>query len=219
MTLRRGETVKRIPTSDGPRRSTGMRSRFTATLRRPADAQSDCRAFVMFPKAVSDRLPRRGRTSVEGTVNGRAFLATLEPDGLQGHWMRLDDEFMTALGIRVGDKLVFDVAPVEHEPEPEVPTDLRAALAASPAASAAWNDTTTIARVDWIHWITTAKQARTREQRIANACNMLASGKRRVCCFDPSGFYSKAFSAPLEATERKVSTPTKRRARSVRSTK
>jgi hypothetical protein len=28
---------------------------------------------------------------------------------------------------------------------------------------------------------------------------MLASGKGRVCCFDPSGFYSKAFSAPKAA--------------------
>ncbi len=28
---------------------------------------------------------------------------------------------------------------------------------------------------------------------------MLASGKRRVCCFDPSGFYSKAFKAPQPA--------------------
>jgi hypothetical protein len=29
---------------------------------------------------------------------------------------------------------------------------------------------------------------------------MLAAGKRRVCCFDPSGYYSKALAAP-EAAE------------------
>jgi hypothetical protein len=28
---------------------------------------------------------------------------------------------------------------------------------------------------------------------------MLASGKRRACCFDRSGIYSKAFSAPKAA--------------------
>jgi hypothetical protein len=50
--------------------------------------------------------------------------------------------------------------------------------------------------MDWIHWITSAKQAKTRAKRIRDACAMLAAGKSRVCCFDQSGFYSKAFRAP-----------------------
>jgi hypothetical protein len=29
----------------------------------------------------------------------------------------------------------------------------------------------------------------------------LAAGNKRVCCFDNSGFYSKAFSAPQAAVE------------------
>ena len=36
-------------------------------------------------------------------------------------------------------------------------------------------------------------------RRIQNACDMLASGKRRVCCFDRSGIYSKGFRAPKAA--------------------
>ncbi|MDX1529484.1 MAG: YdeI/OmpD-associated family protein, partial [Gammaproteobacteria bacterium] len=51
-----------------------------------------------------------------------------------------------------------------------------------------------------IHWITSGKREDTRVRRIATACDMLASGKRRACCFDRSGMYSKAFSAP-EAAE------------------
>jgi len=57
----------------------------------------------------------------------------------------------------------------------------------SPPARATWEATTTIARIDWIHWIESAKQAKTRASRIADAADMLASGKKRVCCFDPSG--------------------------------
>jgi hypothetical protein len=53
--------------------------------------------------------------------------------------------------------------------------------------------------VDWIHWITSARQPATRSKRIADACDMLASGKRRVCCFDSSGHYSKTFAAPEAA--------------------
>ena len=63
----------------------------------------------------------------------------------------------------------------------------------------AWEATTTLARVDWIHWITSARQAKTCAKRVNDACDMLKAGKKRVCCFDPSGYYSKAFSAPEAA--------------------
>src|SRR5690606_29710331 len=95
-----------------------------------------------------------------------------------------------------GDTVRVQIAPADPEPEPAVPEDLRQALAGSAAAAATWNDTTTLARVDWIHWIESAKQAKTRARRVQNACEMLAGGERRVCCFDQSGFYSKSLSAP-----------------------
>lgn len=44
-----------------------------------------------------------------------------------------------------------------------------------------WSDITPIARRDWIAWITSAKQPETRARRIQNVCEMLATGKRRVC--------------------------------------
>ena len=50
------------------------------------------------------------------------------------------------------------------------------------------------------HWITSAKQSETRTRRIKNACLMLASGKRRPCCFDRSSFYSKSMRAPKAAS-------------------
>ncbi|MDQ9170771.1 YdeI/OmpD-associated family protein [Oxalobacteraceae bacterium R-40] len=91
--------------------------------------------------------------------------------------------------------------PVELEPEPDVPADLREALEASPESRTTWNGTTTIARLGWIHWIASAKQEKTRKKRINDACEMLALGEKRVCCFDPSGYYSKAFSTPQIADE------------------
>jgi len=82
-----------------------------------------------------------------------------------------------------------------------VPADLRNALAAAdPKTRAIWSDITLNARRDWILWVNSAKQQETRARRIKNACSMLAAGKRRVCCFDRSGFYSKSMSAPKAAT-------------------
>ena len=99
----------------------------------------------------------------------------------------------------MGDVVTLEVGPVKQEPEPQIPSDLQDALAASTEARRLWDETTTIARLDWIHWITSAKQPRTRAKRIIDACDMLGSGKRRVCCFDPSGLYSKALRAPEAA--------------------
>lgn len=176
-------------------------SHFQTKLLRPAEPRDASWAFVMLPAEVSARLPRRGRTSVEGTLNGQAFNATLEPDGRLSHWLKVDGGLREAAGAAVGDMVTLEIAPVAREPEPELPPDLRRALDDAPEARAAWDGTTTLARVDWIHWIESARQAATRAKRVAEACDKLASGKRRVCCFDPSGYYSKAFGAPDTADE------------------
>src|SRR5690606_40298915 len=47
------------------------KSRFKAKLLRPAaSSKADAWTFVVLPKSVSEKLPRRGRTTVEGTLNG-----------------------------------------------------------------------------------------------------------------------------------------------------
>lgn len=178
-----------------------QQERFEATLLRPAKQNGDVSwAFVLLPKEVSEKLPRRGKTTVVGRINGRPFQATLEPDGQLSHWLRVDKELQMNAGVKAGDTISLEIAPIEEEPEPEIPEDFQEALILNPKAQSVWHETTTIARLDWIHWITSAKQLKTRTKRIKDACDMLASGKKRVCCFDPSGFYSKAFHAP-EAAE------------------
>jgi hypothetical protein len=170
---------------------------FEATLLRPADSgQGESWAFVVLPKHASDKLARRGRTTVNGSINGVAFQETLEPDGQMSHWLKVSARLREAAGANFGSVVVIEVIPLEQEPEPDLPADLWEALQASPDALEIWQTATTVARLDWIHWVSSAKQATTRAKRIADACEMLAGGKRRVCCFDPSGYYSKAFKAP-----------------------
>jgi len=179
---------------------TTKKSRFTATVLRPADSgKGRPWGFVVLPKSVSAALPRRGRTSVEGTINGAPFRALLEPDGQLSHWLKVDAALCKAAGVAFGEEVTIELAPMAQEMEPTVPPDFKKALAASPEARRVWEATTTVARIDWIHWIETAKQAATREKRIKSACEMLASGKKRVCCFDPSGYYAKNLSAPKAA--------------------
>ncbi|OIP99802.1 MAG: hypothetical protein AUK35_05495 [Zetaproteobacteria bacterium CG2_30_46_52] len=172
---------------------------FQAKLLRPANTDDDVWAFIILPKDASAKLPRRGRTSIRGSINNQSFQATLEPDGQQSHWLRIDKTLLETAGVTFGDLATFEITAVEIEPEPAMPADFQVALAAAPQAREVWENTSTLAHVDWIHWITTAKQDKTRAKRINEACDKLASGQKRVCCFDPSGFYSKALSAPKAA--------------------
>jgi hypothetical protein len=183
--------------------------RFKAKLFQPAmesarpradqSEKTDSWTFLVLPKNASAKLPSRGITPIEGTINGFPFQATLEPDGQKSHWLKVDRKLSKSAGADAGDMVTLEITPAGKDTEPEVPTDLRKALAADPKSRALWSDITPNARRDWIHWITAAKQPETRARRIKNACSMLAAGKRRVCCFDRSGFYSKSLSAPKAA--------------------
>jgi hypothetical protein len=174
--------------------------RFKAKLLRPAEAATGSSwTFLVLPRNASAALPTRGITTVEGSINGYPFRATLEPDGQKSHWLKVNKKMREGAGAEVGDVVSLEIRSVEREPEPQVPADLRKAFAAAPKALALWADITPVARRDWIQWITSAKRPETRARRVENACQMLAAGKRRVCCFDRSGFFSKSLGAPKAA--------------------
>jgi hypothetical protein len=176
--------------------------RFKAKLFRPVESKrSDSWTFLIVPKNASAKLPSRGMTAIEGTMNACPFHAILEPDGQKSHWLKVDRKLSEAAGADAGDVVALEIAPAIKEPEPEVPEDVRKALAAAATKTrVVWSNITPIARRDWIQWIASAKQEETRARRIKNACSMLAAGKRRPCCFDRSGLYAKNMSAPKAAS-------------------
>ena len=185
-----------------PMGSAAAKVRFKARLHRPASPKGAAWSFLVLPAAASAKLPARGMVTVDGTLEGAPFQATLEPDGEGSHWLQVARSLREAAGARPGDTVALAIAPVETEPEPRVPADLRRALAGNQAARATWKDITAVARRDWIHWVTSGKKAETRVKRIAVACDKLASGSRRACCFDSSGRYSRGnMGAPQAAPQ------------------
>ena len=65
----------------------------------------------------------------------------------------------------------------------KVPTDLKKALNSSSAMLDAWNNLTSLARNEWICWITSFKKPETRINHIERACEELIAKKRRPCCW------------------------------------
>jgi hypothetical protein len=176
-----------------------VRLRFEAQLLRPATPKHASWSFLVLPAEASATLPTRGMVSVEGTFAGQPFRATLEPDGQGSHWLKVERALREAAGAQVGDRVALEIEPTAVALEPRVPADLRKALAAAPEAQAQWSTLTAVQRRDWIQWLDSAKKAETRDRRIASACDRLACGKRRICCFDRSGMYGKTAAAPKPA--------------------
>ena len=140
--------------------------------------------LLRLPKSASEKLPSRGMTMVEGTINGFRFQAALEPDGMGRHWFRIHKNLSEDADVDAGDTVTLAIEPAIEWPEPEVPEDLKEALVAAPKAQALWMDITPNARWDWIRWIRAVKTPETHQKHIEVALSKLNKGIRRPCCFN-----------------------------------
>jgi hypothetical protein len=175
-------------------RGTESTIRFTARLVQPKETEeAESWSCLTLPQNASAKLQLPGRTMVEGTMNGFPFRAALEPDGKGSHWLRVNQVLHDAAGAGGGDTVTVEITRVGEEPEIRVPMDLGDALGTVPLAQSLWAEITPMARRDWILWISSAKQPETRARRIEKACDMLASGKRRVCCFGGLNWLTKDY--------------------------
>lgn len=140
--------------------------------------------ILKLPKSASAKLPSRGMTMVDGTINGFQFQSALEPDGKGSHWFKFDKAMSKAAKADVGDTVKLEIEPVKEWSEPDVPADLKKALADKPQAKILWKEITPMARWDWIRWISSTKNVQTRKKRIGVALSKLNAGDRRPCCFN-----------------------------------
>jgi Bacteriocin-protection, YdeI or OmpD-Associated/Domain of unknown function (DUF1905) len=163
-------------------RTKGATIRFGATLTAVGTS-----TVLRLPETASKNLPSRGQVAVRGTINGVEFGTVLEPDGHSGHWMRVDDTLQHAAGLSVGDTATLDIEVTKDWPEPSVPPDLAKALAAAPQQiQELWNETTPMARWEWVRWVNATKNPDTRSRRVEVSISKMNSGKRRPCCFNLS---------------------------------
>jgi len=149
-------------------------------------------AILPLPRTARVTLPEGGEVTVEGVINTYPFQAVLEAAGARGLRLRVSRIMLAGAHAHVGDVAAVELTRVGKELETRVPAELRSALAAAPRARAMWEKTTPLARRDWVLWIITGKLAETRRIRVAKGCDMLASGKRRICCFPGLNWLMKA---------------------------
>jgi hypothetical protein len=154
--------------------------RFTATLQ-----TIDSSTILRLPEQASRRLPSRGQVAVQATIDRTHCAVVLEPDGLKGHWLKVDRDLQRAAGVGAGDRVSVCLEVTPDWPEPDVPPDLAAALTAAPQTIRdTWNDITPMARWEWVRWVNATANPATRQRRVEVSISKMDSGKRRPCCFD-----------------------------------
>ena len=66
----------------------------------------------------------------------------------------------------------------------KLPEDFATAIRAHDYALELWQDITPLARNEWICWVTSAKQDKTRAKRIVVGLDKMRGGMRRPCCWE-----------------------------------
>lgn len=169
--------------------------------------------ILTLPESASAQLPSRGLTMVSGTLNDIPFKTWLEPDGryasghTPSHWFRPEPTLLAAAGAVAGDTVHVALEPTKEWIEPDVPDDVKKALATSPNAEALWKEITPGARWDWIRWVRAVKTPETRQKHIDVLLDKLNKGMRRPCCFnrnlcsEPHVSHNWVLLDPIQRTE------------------
>jgi hypothetical protein len=135
--------------------------------------------FITMPKAASEKLPKRGRIAIEGTINGFAFKTSAFPDGGGSHQFMVNGTMRAGAKAAVGDTATFIIDAASDTLEVEIPDDLSAALKKSATAFAQWEKITPKAKAEWATWITSSKKKETRTARVGKTIERLAKGDKR----------------------------------------
>ena len=143
-------------------------ARFTARLE-PIEGGT----FVVIPAEVVEALQATGRTSVVGTIDGHALRHQFMPYTFEGVGrqvvMAVNKATREAIGKDAGDTVEFDLERDERSrsADVEIPPELAEALAADPAASAAFDALAPSRRREHADHVAEAKRPETRLRRAA----------------------------------------------------
>lgn len=174
------------------------------TVRFSVELAPDPEPNLPVPVPVTKALGVGEPVMVEGMLEGFPFRAILEKDGPGGYRLKLSGDLVKAVGAQAGDFLAVEVTRVGDEKEVRNPADWSEALSQAPAALALYEQVTPMARREWVRWVASAKQEKTRAHRIEVGIDKLTKGMRRPCCFPGINFVTKGL---VSAEETWVSLP------------
>lgn len=151
-----------------------MEIKFDAELRQPEGVGTW--TYLDIPKEMMARFGKKGQVKVKGTVNGYFFRSSARPHGDGTHYLVINKTIREAIGAVQGNTVLVILQPDLEERKVTPPEDLLKALDGNQKARSAFQSLSYSHQKQYVEWIVSARQANTREKRIAKAIEMLPLG-------------------------------------------
>jgi len=152
-----------------------MKKRFTVEL--TARGPNGAWTFFTLPFSVEEVFGTKSRLPVKGTINGEPFTSSAMPVGDGTHALAVSKALQAAARASAGDRVTVVLEPDLEPRTVDVPAELQAAFAEAHKAHAAFSALAYSHQKEYVSWIASAKRPATRERRVAQAIEMLSSGK------------------------------------------
>ena len=131
--------------------------------------------MVLVPPEIATALGGLKQMRMVGTINGIPYQSSVMPYGGRGLFLGVHKATRQAAGVVPGELVDVVVSRDERPRVVEVPAELAAALAADPAAQAAFDGLSFTNRKEIAGSVAEAKRPETRERRLAAAMARLRS--------------------------------------------
>lgn len=150
--------------------------RFTATIIKNPTVDS---GYIEFPYDAEKEFGRKGQIKVKAYFDGFEYRGSLVRMGHPCHIIGLNKKVRDAIGKGPGDTVDVLIIEDTEERVVEVPSDFAAALNKNETAREVFEKMSFTHRREYVEWITSAKKAETRENRIVKAIVIILDKKTK----------------------------------------
>lgn len=133
---------------------------------------------INFPYDVEKLYGTRGQVKVKVTYDGVLYRGSLAKMGHHCHFLVVRKDIRKQIGKNAGDTVQVTVQRDTEERIVEMPDDLASLFAAHPDVKARFDKLSYTHRKEYTRWITEAKKAETRANRLQKTIVMLQEGKK-----------------------------------------
>jgi uncharacterized protein YdeI (YjbR/CyaY-like superfamily) len=150
----------------------------TLRVTAPLEPRGPAGAFLLTDEQVAALDAGKKAFPVQVTVNGVTLALRLARMGGE-NMIGLAKAARAQAGVEIGASYDVEISADAGERTVEVPADLAAALAAEPSVEKAFTALAYSHRKEYVRWVTEAKQAKTRTDRISKTVEMVREGRTR----------------------------------------
>lgn len=135
-------------------------------------------AFVEFPYDTEKEFGKKGQVKVIATFDGLEYRGSLVKMEYSCHWIGLTREIRKKINKEPGDTIEVTIREDTEPRTVELPADLQDLLTGNPDALAAYEKLSYTHKKEYVRWITEAKKADTRRNRLQKTIDLLLKGTK-----------------------------------------